>query len=294
MLITPRNGANRASLLQQLIETETRLKNIRSRGHTAADLFNEYLRWANEAVRALRHQLRQDDLDRLVLTHRYWTLAGIVTGPVDMARDLVEVEIDDRTTVFEEAIRTTRDEFKRWDKHDRLVVADTSFFHNNAEKLDETDLSKILGSHEAPVGLIVPIVVIDELEKQKNASQKHIRWRSAVTLAVIERVAGLNGFGRLREAGFSAIQHGELSSGEQWIDVLFDLPGHVRLQINDDEIVDRALAVQLISGKDVTFLTYDTNQALRASHAGIARVIKLVRPREEHDQPPMSVELGPT
>jgi len=57
--------------------------------------------------------------------------------------------------------------------------------------------------------------------------------------------------------------------------VLFDLPGHVRLAINDDEIVDRALSVQILSGKDVTFLTYDTNQALRARHAGLTNVMHL-------------------
>lgn len=57
--------------------------------------------------------------------------------------------------------------------------------------------------------------------------------------------------------------------------MLFDLPGHVRLAINDDEIVDRALSVQILSGKDVTFLTYDTNQALRARHAGLTNVMHL-------------------
>lgn len=60
-------------------------------------------------------------------------------------------------------------------------------------------------------------------------------------------------------------------------DVHFDLPGHVRLPIMDDEIVDRALAVQILSGKDVTFLTYATGQAMRARKAGLARVNKLVQ-----------------
>lgn len=58
MLITPRFGADRATLLQQLVEVETSLMNVRGRAITAVDLFNEYLRWANEAVRLLRHQVR--------------------------------------------------------------------------------------------------------------------------------------------------------------------------------------------------------------------------------------------
>ncbi|GAB6987017.1 hypothetical protein JCM10369A_35420 [Nocardioides pyridinolyticus] len=281
MLITPLVGSDRASLLQQLVQVETDLKNIRGRAPGAADLFNEYLRWANEAVRMLRHSLREADLERLVLTKRYWTIQAMATGPVDMARNLVEVEIDDRTTLFELALQTTRTEFKRWDERGRMVVADTSFFHQHSDKLDETDLSKVIGSREAPISLVVPMVIIDELERQKNASQKELRWRSGVTLAVIERVAGHSGSGRLREADFSALERGEIPSGEHWIDILFDLPGHVRLSINDDEIVDRALAVQLLSAKPVTFLTYDTNQALRARHAGLESVLKLRKDKSD-------------
>lgn len=119
------------------------------------------------------------------------------------------------------------------------------------------------------------MAVIDELERQKNASQKHIRWRSAATLAVIEKVAGSDGAGRLREADFTALEHHGIPSGQQSIEVLFDLPGHVRLPINDDEIVDRAMAVQLLSGEDVTFLRYETNQTMRANHMGLADVIRL-------------------
>lgn len=275
MLITPRFGSDRANLVQQLVEVETSLTNLRGRGLTAVDLFNEYLRWANEAVRMLRHQVQEPDLERLVLTRRYWTMQAMATGPVGMARELVEVEIDDRTTFFEEAIRTTRAEFARWDQYGRLVVADTSFFHEYPEKLDVVDLSKVLGSREAPIGLVVPMVVIDELESQKRSKDNRIRGRSQITLAVIERVVGHGGTGRLREADFSAIEHGGIPSGPQSIEVMFDLRGHARLSINDDEIVDRAMAVQLLSGKAITFLTYDTNQTLRVRHAGLANVIRL-------------------
>ena len=130
MAITPRFGSDRATLLDRLAEVEIRLRNVRGRASTAVDLFNEYLRWANEAVRMLRHHVRESELERLVLTRRYWTMLAMATGPVGLARDLVELEIDDRTTYFEEALRTTRAEFIRCDRYGRLVVADTSFFTN--------------------------------------------------------------------------------------------------------------------------------------------------------------------
>lgn len=185
MLITPRIGGSRDSLLQQLLQAETDLKNVRGRGTTAVDLFNEYLRWANEAVRMLRHSVREADLERLVLTRRYWTIQAMATGPVGMASNLVEVEIDDRTTVFDQARRTTEAEFKRWDERGRLVVADTSFYHLHPDKLDEADLSKVIGSREAPISLVVPMVIIDELEKQKTPRRRSCvgaqrsRWPSS-------------------------------------------------------------------------------------------------------------------
>ncbi len=133
----------------------------------------------------------------------------------------------------------------------------------------------MLESRHAPIGLVVPMVVIDELEKQKRSSNKNLRRHAQVTLAIVERVARHGGAGRLREADFSPIDEGGITSGEIWLDVLFDLPGHVRLAINDDEIVDRALSVQILSGKDVTFLTDDTNQALRARHADLTNAMHL-------------------
>ncbi len=57
------------------------------------------------------------------------------------------------------------------------------------------------------------------------------------------------------------------------------LPGHVRLPLPDDEIVDRGRAVQIIAGRPVTLLTYDTGQTMRARQAGL-RPHKLSKPDE--------------
>jgi len=119
MLITPRFGTDRATLLQQLAATETALINVRGRAQTAVDVFNEYLRWANESVRMLRHHVTEKDLEQLVLTRRYWTIQAMATGPVGMAQYLVDVELDDRKIAFAETLRSTSDEFKRWDQRGR-------------------------------------------------------------------------------------------------------------------------------------------------------------------------------
>jgi predicted ribonuclease YlaK len=135
----------------------------------------------------------------------------------------------------------------------------------------------VLECREEQIELVVPMAVVDELDNLKQSTDKRLRWRSMYTLAVLDRVAGASGSGCLREADFTALQDGGIPRGEIWVDILFDLPGHVRLPITDDEIVDRALAVQILSGKEVTFLTYDTGQAMRARSAGLAVVRRLVQ-----------------
>lgn len=282
MIITPLVGTSREVLLRRLTEIENALGNVRSTSTAPDGVFKSYLRWAADAVRALGPHIREADLNALILTRRYWSLQAMATGPIGSAYDLVEVEIDDRGAALAASTQATREEFERWDKLGRLVVADTSFFHQHPQTLDQVDLSKLIHSRHAPIGLVIPIVVIDELEKQKRSSDRHVRGRAQLSLAVIERVIRHGGPGQLRPADFSAIREGGIPSGEHSIDVLFDVRGHSRLPIVDDEIIDRALSVQLMSGKIVSFITYDTNQALRARHEGLTDVLHL---RHEQEQP---------
>lgn len=67
------------------------------------------------------------------------------------------------------------------------------------------------------------------------------------------------------------------------IELVFDPPGHVRLPINDDEIIDRALAIEPVADRKVTLLTYDTGQSMRARSVGL-QVIKLSKKAEEQSE----------
>ena len=51
------------------------------------------------------------------------------------------------------------------------------------------------------------------------------------------------------------------SLGAVVLELFFDPPDHVRLPINDDEIIDRTLAVQALADREVTLLTFDTGQS---------------------------------
>jgi hypothetical protein len=61
---------------------------------------------------------------------------------------------------------------------------------------------------------------------------------------------------------------GQRPRGKVVVELLFDPPGHTRLPIDDDEIIDRLAAVTPLTGK-ITFLTFDVGQSMRARKAGL-------------------------
>lgn len=187
-------------------------------------------------------------------------------------------EIGDRLRVLEAARDATAAEIERWRRPGVMIVPDSSFYITHSHKLEAADFAHLVHLREEPTRVIVPILVIDELDGLKRSSDRQVRWRAGYTLAVLDRLLSSSAAaGVLREEDFSALsqQVGRMPRGRVTIEILFDPPGHARLPIADDEIVAQALSAQNRSGRLVTLLTYDTGQATRARHAGL-QVVKLV------------------
>lgn len=158
-----------------------------------------------------------------------------------------------------------------WTNVSDLVVLDTNFYIHHPVKLEEADIATAadLGSTRAHV--LVPMVVIDELDGLKHSKQE-ARGRAGYAVAVLDRVFKDGTVGRLHGDDNTVTAAGLVGQGEVTMELLPDPPGHTRLPINDDEIVDRALAVQSLAGRDVTLVTYDTGMSTRARIAGLKAV----------------------
>jgi hypothetical protein len=287
MLVTPRPGINRNDLLASLTEAHTTVFNMRGSGAgTAYDRLLDYLDWTNHAATVLASQISSKDLDRLVLTRRYelllsgvGTLAG--TEAQRVVNGLVLQEFKERTDAFDQAIKALRESIGRWDGSQYFLVADSSFYIEHPDKFEEADLAEVLGYYDGSIHLLIPMVVVDELDRLKRSKDRHARWRSRHTLAVLDELfkSGAD-VARLRDADIEVQRRTGVRRGQVDVEILFDPPGHVRLPINDDEIVDRAAAVQPLTGRHITLLTYDTGQASRGRRAGL-KVAKLSQPQEE-------------
>lgn len=275
MLVKPLPGTDRDHLIRMLSDERDKAANLQ--GPFVGSAYKrlvDYLRSASQAARMLGSVLSPADVTRLVLTRRYHALlsgasAGLAgTSQEGLVNDLINLELEERVADFDKALADLRSVTNRWGKAGCLVVADSSVYMQHDTKLLDWDFQKLCTVREEPVHLIFPMAVVDELDGLKRSRER--RHRAGYTLWVLEDhlKTGL-GSAVIKEADFSPLDTGGLPRGAVSIEVLHDPPGHERLPINDDEIVDRALTVQLLAGRPVRLLTYDTGQAMRGRAAGL-------------------------
>ncbi|KJK34246.1 hypothetical protein UK15_37020 [Streptomyces variegatus] len=275
MLITPHPGADRRNIREALRNAHTAAINLAGAAgpETAFSRLMRYLNWITDTAGTLRHQISSKDIDRLLLTPRYQLLlssCGTLAGSAQerLVNGLTNLEVTERIQAFEEALEALTVQIERWTGRELFVVADSSFYVQNPDRLSEVDLHQVLKlPPDADIRLLFPIVVVDELDGLKESGKHRSRWCALHTLGHLDEV--LNGctFGVLREADKS----GEPASwrGEVNVEIVLDQPGHVRLPIADDEIIDRAVAVQSLAAREVRLLTCDTGQHTRGRAAGL-------------------------
>lgn len=278
MLLRLVPGALPETVERALRDVATDAFNVRGAGGRPAERVDTYLRWANNAATRLRNLVADPEIDRLILTRAYYALVVLTREPTPQIGQMVDRETDARISELEAAAESLKKLREHWPVG-AIVVLDTSVYIEHADKFLEIDFREWAKVRHEPIHLVVPMIVVDELDGSKQR-HGHVGWRAAFSLAVIDAKAPMPGeHGLLRERDFAGIDEGKLPSGDVTIEVWPDPPGHVRLAINDDEIVERAATVQQLAGRPVAFVTYDTGQAMRARGAGL-RVWKLKHTRE--------------
>jgi PIN domain len=293
MLITPRPGVNLDNLIQNFRSISSAATNVfGGSGSTAQVYVLQYLDWAGQAARILGYQISEKDLASLVLTRRYEMLAssfGTMNSPLVEAqrvvRDLVRLEVGERIKDIDEAIKTLKAYKDRWTNVGELVVLDTNFYCVHPTELKDTDLARLTTAITPgwAMHVLVPMLVVDELDRLKKDSQARTRARTTLRMLnqVFARVSADRPMDVLRAADDAPRPDQSIGLGPITMELLFDPPGHTRLPDPDDEIVDRAVAVQSLAGRDVTMVTYDGGMSFRARYAGLK---EMCLPYPEQDE----------
>ena len=134
----------------------------------------------------------------------------------------------------------------------------------------------------APVRLVIPIAVVDELDAKKYARREEFQQRARELLALIDRYVTASPLD-----GYVSVQ------SDVTVEVLPDEAGHLRAVSNDQEILDRCDLLHQATGSKVTLITGDSGMRISAQARGID-VLKLsdddLLPR--HRQEPSSVQTA--
>jgi hypothetical protein len=289
MLITPRPGAHRDNILKALRQVHLDASNLRGAGpSTAYQRLLKYLEWVTDATRLLQDQVSAKDIDRLVQTRRYYALLGACgtlagSDQQRLVNGLVNQELADREADLGAAATTLSEHMTRWVGPTWLAVADSSFYLNSPQPLADTDLHQVMGLPvDEQILLLFPIAVVDELDRLKETGGAHPRWRAGHTLGRLDEAITSGTWGTLHPP---APGEGQSIRGRVTVEIVLDQPGHIRLPIEDDEIIDRAATIQLLAGRDVRLLTCDTGQDTRGRIAGL-KVTKLPSKAGTGDEPP--------
>lgn len=271
MEIWPLPSATGSRLREVLSEIRGSAANLSGAGHNADELIPHYLKWAVDAGRLARGVLSTTDLERLVLTRRYWAIdANGGQSPVT-AHSLSE-EIQARVADLEAAIASLDVRLGSWSSGARAsipVVVDTNVWMNpkftSATADWHTQLGEQIGRMDDLV-LVVPSIVVDELDNLKRDHKARTQARLALKYLYDLLAPTVELSAPLRPSADGV--------GDVILRWLPDPRPHMRLSIADDELVDRAVTLSAFLGREVHFVTYDTNAAFRA-HAVDLRVHRL-------------------
>ena len=279
-VVTPRPGVSPQTVLEALRETETAVGNARGAGGSALDQFNRYHLWADEAANRLGRLLRPDDVDDLVTTRRHWTLQSL--DPASRASGalatFVGLEFDERVRDFELARRDLEAQLARWNSRSGLfVIADTNVYLHHEDYFDEIAWNSVVPALAEGVHLIVPLVVVDELDRHKRTARnvtvsstsiEQVRTRARLSLRRLDDLLP-------DPAWLATVQPDRFpDAGPVTVEFLLDDRRHVRLPDADTELVDRAVGLQDVSGRKVHIVTFDTGMSVRARAAHL-EVVKL-------------------
>lgn len=199
------------------------------------------------------------DVMRLLHTPRYLSLLDADIGTPRLIERVLR-EVESRRRALDVVRSSLRNAHERWKSPAVLVVPDTNTFIHGAEPFAGATWTTL--SDAGGVRIIVPVLVIDELDALKRSGRKDIASKARVAVRTLVRLLGQ-----------SPEEPTRLGIDEQGravlIECLLDEPDHVRLSDADSEIVDRAAYVRDMSSQSVRVVTFDAGMKFRAAANGL-------------------------
>jgi rRNA-processing protein FCF1 len=234
------------------------------RGYVPADCRDQWLRWWSTADSQLKNLFADGDLAASLYVSAE-KVQDVNLGALPL------VLLNRESAFWKERFTQLIDELRALkpfiELPGQIVVPDTSAFIEGTYFI-ELDWQDLIGAAKTePVRLVVPILVIEELDEHKRGRER-VQSRAK---SVLRRLWELHA----DRAGRAALIPGRLVT----VEVFGDGQWHARRPVNDDEIIERALAIGEITRREVTLAAADYAMLYRAAAAGLNAVL-VPRPDE--------------
>lgn len=241
-----------------------------TRSGTAASRRDEWLRWWDTADRQLRSRFAEGNIAAGLYRSRTEIAA---TGLDGRPLDLIDRETDIWIGRFEQLLGDLKalKLFSAWPG--QIIVPDTSAFIEGIY-FDQFEWDTLDGAVQGELArLVVPILVIDELDDKKRDRNLRVSRRAR---SVLRRQW------ELRAA--SPAKPAPIPGRNATIEIFLDDPWNVPLPKNDSEVIHQALAIRDITGRDALLAAGDYGMMDRAVAVGL-RAALIPRPESDDADP---------
>lgn len=213
---------------------------------------DQYLKWADTTEQTLRGLLADDAAQAGLQTERHWHIRNLTAATARPA-ELINAEINAQAARLRQAADALDASVGRLTgTPGQIVVCDTNVFLHY-QRFDQVSWPAIAGA--IPVRVVIPLIVVEELDAKKYAGDPDLRRRAQRILRALERLLS-----SARDSDSHAVPLGD----EVTLEVLGDDAGHTRRANADDEILDRCEYLEQVTGSRVLVVTGDVGMRVRA------------------------------
>lgn len=271
MDVRPLPGVTADRIIEHFRAAESSLGNTRTSYQMGIDFYNSYIKWTNDQLRMLSQDVTPTTLDRLITTPRYWMLVAL--DPLTLGNNLIaliELEVAEQLRALQEAIASVERARALHADVDVLLVADTNVYLHAPQSFEEIPWGLAAAIDQTRVRLVVPLLVIDEIDRGKrltgtvDGTSVKVSTRARTTLRRLEDL--------FIDPTSPVVLTPPGDHGRELSITLLMGRGGARLPDADSEIVDQARAVADLSGRPTMVVSADVGMRLRARAAGLTAI----------------------
>ena len=211
-----------------------------------------YLMWVEAAESMLRSLYSDQLIPRHLQSDRYWRIREIADG-TPRPFPLIYAEVDEQLAFVDELLSqlTHYTELMQGGSDELAILLDTNVLVHGTS-IEMVKWHTEFGAQSAT--LIIPVVVIDELDRLKDGKERKAR-------------TPLNAIDKLLKPS-NALTRTTIRP-KVTLQVIDEPPNHERSARVDDEIVRQAAYLATLAGRELLLLTRDRGMRVRAETADI-------------------------